>query len=284
MRQIPLMVAGVVSCLVGIAAADRTPPVATLHYSLNGSETIWVQVDGDTNPDGMQHYVSSAGDESWSATCDVTAHHQADPVATLSGIVTVQNTSTEMMTLEWGIDVPICPGIENGSLVGGVSVLTFTAVDGGSVGCLEGVPMVRSMTNTDEQAGELFSCPTWFYTSGDGTITYITNFGTPMPSAPGPENIQVIGQREQFVLTEGDSVKIQFTFVYKKDNGPPNDSWCVGDLDGDGSVGGADLAGILTAWGTTDPCAANIRADLNGDGIVDGADLAMVLDAWGTCE
>ena len=51
---------------------------------------------------------------------------------------------------------------------------------------------------------------------------------------------------------------------------------CTGDLDGDGSVGAADLAAVLNAWGTP-------AADLDGDGDTDAADLAAVLGAWGPC-
>ncbi|MCA9289865.1 MAG: hypothetical protein KDA25_01985 [Phycisphaerales bacterium] len=47
------------------------------------------------------------------------------------------------------------------------------------------------------------------------------------------------------------------------------------DLDGDGSVGPADLAILLAAWGSDD-----FDADLNGDGIVDAEDLAALLSAW----
>lgn len=53
---------------------------------------------------------------------------------------------------------------------------------------------------------------------------------------------------------------------------------CPPDLDGDGVVGGADLAGLLAQWGTADS-----NADFNGDGTVDGADLAGLLSTWGTC-
>ncbi len=49
----------------------------------------------------------------------------------------------------------------------------------------------------------------------------------------------------------------------------------LGDLNGDGSVNGADLAILLGAWGTSDPA-----ADLDQNGGVDGADLAMLLGAW----
>jgi T5SS/PEP-CTERM-associated repeat protein len=47
------------------------------------------------------------------------------------------------------------------------------------------------------------------------------------------------------------------------------------DLNGDGSVDGADLGLLLGAWG---PGAG--PADLNGDSIVNGADLGLLLAAW----
>lgn len=48
------------------------------------------------------------------------------------------------------------------------------------------------------------------------------------------------------------------------------------DLDGDCAVGGADLAILLSAWGTSGG-----PADLDGNGVVDGADLAVLLSFWG---
>lgn len=61
-------------------------------------------------------------------------------------------------------------------------------------------------------------------------------------------------------------------------------SACVGDLDGDGSVGGlidgADLGILLANWG---PVAGTNAADLNNDWIVDGADLGILLANWGPC-
>jgi hypothetical protein len=58
-------------------------------------------------------------------------------------------------------------------------------------------------------------------------------------------------------------------------------SWLVdvapvfGDLDGNGTVNGADLGILLGAWGAAG------AADLNGDGIVGGADLGLLLGSWG---
>ncbi len=48
------------------------------------------------------------------------------------------------------------------------------------------------------------------------------------------------------------------------------------DLDRDGLVGAADLALLLSAWGTTD-----FAADIDDDGIVGAGDLARLLGAWG---
>jgi predicted dienelactone hydrolase len=53
---------------------------------------------------------------------------------------------------------------------------------------------------------------------------------------------------------------------------------CVGDIDANGEVGGADLATLLSAWGGTDPA-----ADLDGSGLIDAADLTVLLGAWGPC-
>ncbi|MCA9291738.1 MAG: S8 family serine peptidase, partial [Phycisphaerales bacterium] len=51
---------------------------------------------------------------------------------------------------------------------------------------------------------------------------------------------------------------------------------CPGDGDGDGTVGPADLAALLGAWGTADP-----TWDLNASGDVGPDDLAILLGAWG---
>jgi len=52
---------------------------------------------------------------------------------------------------------------------------------------------------------------------------------------------------------------------------------CVGDLDGDGVVGGADLTILLSSWGLRG------AADLDGSGTVDGSDLTTLLAGWGLC-
>ena len=55
---------------------------------------------------------------------------------------------------------------------------------------------------------------------------------------------------------------------------------CAGDLDGNGSIDGADLSTLLAAWG---PAPTPRPEDLNADGQVDGADLTPLLAGWGAC-
>lgn len=52
---------------------------------------------------------------------------------------------------------------------------------------------------------------------------------------------------------------------------------CVGDLNGDREVTGADLGILLGQWGQAG------SGDLDGNGFVGGADLGLMLGAWGYC-
>jgi polyhydroxybutyrate depolymerase len=52
---------------------------------------------------------------------------------------------------------------------------------------------------------------------------------------------------------------------------------CLGDLDGDDVVDGADIGLLLSTWDV-----AGI-GDINSDGTTDGADLGLLIAAWGAC-
>ena len=54
---------------------------------------------------------------------------------------------------------------------------------------------------------------------------------------------------------------------------------CPADLDGNGTVGAADLAELLGNWGLCEGC----PADLDGNGQVGPFDLALLLGNWGEC-
>jgi hypothetical protein len=53
---------------------------------------------------------------------------------------------------------------------------------------------------------------------------------------------------------------------------------CIGDLNFDGTVNGADVGLFLAFWGEN-----GSDADINGDGAVNGADLGLLIAGWGPC-
>jgi hypothetical protein len=55
---------------------------------------------------------------------------------------------------------------------------------------------------------------------------------------------------------------------------------CLGDLDNDSTVGGADIGLLLSNWG---PCGSACIYDLNNDSKVNGGDLGLLLAGWGPC-
>lgn len=71
-------------------------------------------------------------------------------------------------------------------------------------------------------------------------------------------------------ITEGGIDEVRVTASYCADA-------CLGDLDGDGAVGGSDLGQLLGGWGSAG------TGDLDNDGTVGGSDLGMLLGAWGAC-
>jgi formylglycine-generating enzyme required for sulfatase activity len=56
---------------------------------------------------------------------------------------------------------------------------------------------------------------------------------------------------------------------------------CPGDISGNNSVDGVDLAALLGTWGTNGQGEFNCDIDL--DGIVGGTDLTIILGGWGPC-
>jgi hypothetical protein len=58
---------------------------------------------------------------------------------------------------------------------------------------------------------------------------------------------------------------------------------CLGDLDGDGVVGGSDLGAWLVSFGESCDPDESCPGDFDGDGEVRGGDLGILLAAWGVC-
>ncbi len=119
----------------------------------------------------------------------------------------------------------------------------------------------------------------------DGTTDFVTRTSELSPSVEGftINQISSFGEDangEIYIVDQGSGTSGQvFKIIPEAGEVVCGGDPCVGDLDEDGVVGAADLAGLLAAWGACEGC----PADLDGDGMVGPADLAGLLAAWGDC-
>ena len=102
-----------------------------------------------------------------------------------------------------------------------------------------------------------------------------TNGGATGSFAGFPLTQDLVSGTTYYILAGSFSATVNVTSNLVID-GPPQGLPCPGDYNGDGFRDGADLATLLSAWGTA-------GGDINGDGATDGADLSTLLSGWGTC-
>jgi hypothetical protein len=88
------------------------------------------------------------------------------------------------------------------------------------------------------------------------------------------------GSNVLFTLTPSSTVNTQCSYsearVVVRYRSP---AACLGDLNSDRVINGADLGELLAQWG---PCTA-CTGDLDQDGSVGGSDIAVLLGGWGQC-
>ncbi|MFO0828149.1 MAG: alpha-amylase family glycosyl hydrolase [Phycisphaerales bacterium] len=108
----------------------------------------------------------------------------------------------------------------------------------------------------------------WKYHFNSDWSGYDPSFGTWPANDVAAENVPWDGMPYSGVFSVGPYTGL----VYSQGDAPP--PCAPADFDCDGTIGGADLAILLGAWGTS-------TADLNADGTTNGADLAILLGAWG---
>ncbi len=273
-----------VCVLFAASLAAAAPPAATVFYSVDGSSVSTVVLLGTPGADGTQHYEKAFNgpNGAWRAHCSFTVDFKADPKSFLSGTITMRNDGTDVIEFAFGVDVPLCPAIDGGSVLGGAAVVSLNAVDGGAVASSGTEPILRAIAD-GVTAAKVFMFPTFLGTTGSGTMALTESYGLPVPSALGPDSIDIIGARQKLTLTAGDSAAVEFTLVFS-DATPTIASGCPADVSGDGAVGPEDLAALLGSWGQTSDCSVQLDGDLTQDGVVDAADLAALLGMWGPCE
>lgn len=149
----------------------------------------------------------------------------------------------------------------NGTLASGVAYTTDDFPLATDIGDLDGdgdLDWITSSYNGD-----------WFIFSnnGSGIFSFHSEIDAPIAaSCTLPVDMDNDGDLDLAFIDElGD-----WLFVFSNDgnNGPPTDP---ADLNGDGTVNGADLGLLLIGWSTAGP------GDINGDGTVNGADLGLLL-------
>jgi len=117
-------------------------------------------------------------------------------------------------------------------------------------------------------------------------VAFVGANGSPVHAVDldDPESPRLLGAVSYFgptdLAVEGDRLVVgrlaEGISVHDVSGCPQDSAPVLGDLNGDGMVGGADLGLLLGAWG---PC-RGCPADFDGDGDVDGADLGLLLGAW----
>lgn len=276
------VLAGLASSIVaGTALADAPP--ALIWYSINNGPTVTGSIVGQLNPNGNALYSATIQDPSgaWKITYTIVGDFSNDPLSSVSGLIACTNSTDGTIGFRCGIEVPICPSLNNGSAIGGVGKITLISDGPGAITC-DGGPVVEMITD-GATATPVFYCPFSLVNSGSGISATHSVFGLPGPSQGGPRKAETIGAAQRFKLTSGDTATVQVTFMMKDIDGVPIPV-CAADLNGDGEVGLQDLQLLKAAWGNTSSCPSDLPQDLNGNGVVDAPDLMYLLQSWGPCQ
>lgn len=149
----------------------------------------------------------------------------------------------------------------------------MTAVDsdrvvvfGGEGGFLEVLVVDDPGTPEDETGG--LSSPHGLAFGPDGNL-YVASFDTHQVLRYD----SISGDFIDVFVASGNGLSGPIALLFQEPHDPA-------DLNGDGSVGTADLLLLLAAWGPCNDC-GDCDPDLDGDCAVSTADLLILLGAWG---
>ncbi len=282
-RGLPTLIVPVLgSAVITAAAAASTPPVATMSYQIDSGPPVAIAHPGLVLQSGNALFNKTVQ----AGPVKIIYNYNADlnPVGIVSfnGTMTIENNSTDTIHFNGSFTVPICPKINGSATTGGTSTIKLTTnSDGGALSCDTSDPWLFAATANGEFAKKLFFCPFTMGKTGSGSTTTNLTWGTPIPSAPGPQYINTIGHDVHFSLTPGDKVVLTLIFAAAGPIDDPLSDPCPGDVDGNNVIDKDDLLLVLLTFGQTADCGNEV--DTNGDGFIDGADLAQILSYWGNC-
>jgi hypothetical protein len=163
---------------------------------------------------------------------------------------------------------------------------------GGGMHLVQGNPTLTSVTVRNNVASNLIGGLSW-YATGSSTAHLAMNNCTVTGNRSVTQGGIGISETSTLPPSAPSASLVATTVCYNlprpnitgrwKNLGSNNVCDCLGDLNLDGVVNGADIALLLSVANTTTGCGNNCSADLNGDDMVNGADIGLMLSAWGSC-
>lgn len=232
--------------VVGAEASNATLP-----------SPIGVTVEAPPNPACTGASSASYGDNPISSTTNAGANQ-------IVYTNVAQNATTVIYNVEWFKFTPTATG-----------AFTIKACSAGDtkIAVATACPAVTQTMSTIAYNDDAPTCPT------GGTAT--SNFGSWLDSscngATGtclPLSQDLVAGQTYYILVGGYGATSVVSGNLNIDGPQGND--CPADIDGDGTVGGLDLAALLAAWGQ------GANGDVDGDSDTDGGDLTALLAAWGS--
>ncbi len=256
-------------CSAGSSVLSCGSPCQVSEINLTAGQIVYCVVGGDTAatelPNPLPVTVTPPPTPDCAAAPAVAFGSSPFNNVAFTGNQTVATNATGTLTTiiyntAWSKFTPTVTGAYTFSLCGSVNdtKMAHSAV-------CPGAGTMASIAYNDDNCACSSGCSNLLWSSS----LNLTNTGLPLTQdlVAGQTYHLVVGS---FSATSG---AVSGSMVI---DGPPQGLPCPGDYNGDGFRDGADLAALLSAWGTA-------GGDINGDGATDGADLSTLLSGWGTC-